>query len=205
MNFIKTIKNSKETQFKEKGSQFISRAYRIEEKDDATTLLQKIRKEFYDATHYCYAYKLSDNTIKYSDDSEPSGTAGIRILNAIEHFSLTNVLLVVIRYYGGVKLGVGPLGKAYYSASIEVLNNCIFQELYPFCKLDIRFSEDFTGLVFHLIKKHNAILEEQGFDTENIIKVRILEENANILANELITQSNTRISAHIHDNIMYIA
>lgn len=119
---IKTIKNFNQNSFKEKGSEFIAIVNSVDNEETALNQLTEIRKKYFDATHHCYAYKLKSGEEKYSDDGEPKGTAGIRILNAIEHFDLRDVLVIVVRYFGGTKLGVGPLGKAYYNSSIDVLN-----------------------------------------------------------------------------------
>ena len=108
---IRTIEGITEASIKEKGSVFTGKAYFMSNSQDCIAKLNEIKKEFYDATHHCYCYKLNTGEIKYSDNGEPSGTAGIRILNAIEHFILTDMLVVVIRYFGGTKLGVGPLVK----------------------------------------------------------------------------------------------
>ena len=111
---IKTIKKSAEVKFKEKGSLFLSKSYNITNVENVEDILNNLKKEFFDATHRCFAYRLNSvstaNNFRYSDDGEPSGTAGIRILNAIDHFELQNCLIAVIRYFGGTKLGVGPLG-----------------------------------------------------------------------------------------------
>ncbi|HKI77734.1 MAG TPA: YigZ family protein [Ignavibacteriaceae bacterium] len=119
---ILTISKFHETSFKEKGSLFAGQAYPVQNEEDFNQILVSVKKNFYDATHHCYAYKLIDGQFKYSDDGEPSGTAGVRILNAIDHFGITNVLVIVVRYFGGTKLGVGPLGKAYYASAQSVLN-----------------------------------------------------------------------------------
>ena len=94
---IKSITKFTETKFKEKGSQFIGQAYPVQKEEEAQELLESIRKKYYDATHHCYCYNIFESVNKYSDDGEPSGTAGIRILNAINHFELTNILVVSIR------------------------------------------------------------------------------------------------------------
>jgi uncharacterized YigZ family protein len=118
---ISTIKSSCDSRLKEKGSVFIAIAHPVKNIEETETLLSKIRKQYYDASHHCFAYRLSDGIFRYSDDGEPQGTAGLRILNAIDHFNLKNLLVVVIRYFGGTKLGVGPLGKAYYAAATQTL------------------------------------------------------------------------------------
>ena len=133
---IFTIKAFSESKFKEKGSQFIGQAYPIESTEDFNKIHLKVKKKFYDASHHCYAYRLVNSEFKYSDAGEPNGTAGIRILNAIDHFDLTNVLVIVIRYFGGTKLGVGPLGKAYYNSAetalklAEKIKRTAFQKVY---------------------------------------------------------------------------
>jgi len=88
MKSIETIINLSEFQFKEKGSLFVGRLFPIQSVDEAESILAEIRKKYYDATHNCYAYKfIADESFNYSDDGEPSGTAGIRIFNAIKHFN----------------------------------------------------------------------------------------------------------------------
>src|ERR1035437_10108273 len=103
MNIIKsirTIEGFMEAGIKEKGSVFTGQAYLVNNPEDCLSKLNEIKKEFYDTTHHCYCYKLNTGEIKYSDNGEPSVTAGVRILNAIDHFELTEILVVVIRYFG---------------------------------------------------------------------------------------------------------
>ena len=92
---IKTIEKFNQNSNKQKGSEFIGRVYHVEEENEIVETLNKLKKKYYDATHHCYAYKLLNGKIKYSDDGEPGGSAGIRILKAIEHFDLVNQLVVL--------------------------------------------------------------------------------------------------------------
>ncbi|MFI5238058.1 MAG: YigZ family protein, partial [Ignavibacteriales bacterium] len=96
---IRTIDNFKELTFKEKKSAFIAQVYSVNSVKAADEFLSETKKKYYDASHHCFAYKLIDATIRYSDSGEPSGTAGVRILSAIDHFNLSNQLVVVTRYY----------------------------------------------------------------------------------------------------------
>lgn len=153
---IRTIEGFKETRIKEKGSVFVGQSYFMSNSDDCITKLNEIRKEFYDATHLCYCYKLNSGETKYSDNGEPSGTAGIRILNAIDHFDLTDILVVVIRYFGGTKLGVGPLGKAYYESAHDVLKNSPIIVKDPYQKISISTNFDKMGHVFRLLSNFNG-------------------------------------------------
>ena len=118
---ILTVKEFYESKFKQKGSIFVGQAYPAGQEKQAEEILELVRKKYHDATHHCYAYRVYAKEEKYSDDGEPSGTAGVRILNAIHHLDLYNVLVISIRYFGGVKLGVGPLGKAYYQSALQTL------------------------------------------------------------------------------------
>ena len=162
---IKTINNFQELSFKEKASEFISIVYPIDNEGTAINQLNEVRKKYYDATHHCYAYKLKSGEEKYSDDGEPKGSAGVRILNAIQHFDLSDVLLVVVRYFGGTKLGVGPLGKAYYNASIDVLNvsEIITQTLYQKILIEVDFN--FISHVHRVINHHSAIIADSEYSS----------------------------------------
>ena len=119
-----TIKNSAETEIKIKASKFIGRVFPSQSVDEAILILENIRKKYYDATHHCYAYRIGlDKEIifRYSDDGEPSGTAGKPIYDRLEGQNLTNLILIVTRYYGGTKLGTGGLTHAYSDTAQQVL------------------------------------------------------------------------------------
>lgn len=117
-----TVSEEVETQFTEKKSIFISSVFIIEDTDAASRALDEIRKKYPDATHNCYAYVLNNGAVqRFSDDGEPSGTAGMPILNVINKLGLTNVLVIVTRYFGGVKLGAGGLVRAYSQGAADVL------------------------------------------------------------------------------------
>ena len=105
-----------------KKSKFIALLYEIEAVEDVNTILATLKKEHKKAKHFPYAYKI-DLNVKKSDDKEPSGTAGLPILNIIERNNLNNTLIVVIRYFGGIKLGAGGLLRAYSNAAKNVVNN----------------------------------------------------------------------------------
>ena len=155
---IITIDDFNEFSLKEKNSLFTGQVYHCENENEASKILSEVKKKFYDATHHCYAYKFIDGKFKYSDDGEPNGTAGIRILNALEHFNLTNVIVIVIRYYGGTKLGVGPLGKAYYNAAFNVLDKTKRLTKYHYQKLTIKAGFNYTDLVHRILAKYQAII-----------------------------------------------
>jgi uncharacterized YigZ family protein len=161
---IKTISAPSEFRLKEKGSLFISKALYAENEEAALSLLKSEKKESYNATHHCYTYKFQDGKFKYSDDGEPNGTAGLRIYNAINHFGLTNLILIVMRYFGGTKLGVGPLGKTYYDSAFKALENAKIETKTLYEKGIIEFGFDFSNLVHRLIAKFSVIIESTNYD-----------------------------------------
>ncbi len=164
---INTVEKFNQKSYKEKGSDFIGRVYHVEQENEIIETLNKLKKKYYDATHHCYAYKLLNGKIKYSDDGEPGGSAGIRILKAIEHFHLVNQLVVVTRYFGGTKFGVGPLGKAYYSAAYYVLeqSEIVVKTLYYIVYITSSFNN--ISHLHRIVKQHNSIIENSTY-RENV-------------------------------------
>ncbi len=121
----KTILNHSEGLYKDKGSKFIAHAYPVKDESEITGHLNEIKKAYHDARHHCYAWTLGFNAEHYkiNDDGEPSGTAGKPIHGQIRSFELSNILIVVVRYFGGTKLGVRGLINAYKGAAMDAINN----------------------------------------------------------------------------------
>ncbi|HQF43489.1 MAG TPA: YigZ family protein [Ignavibacteriaceae bacterium] len=201
---IKTIKNNRQNSFKEKGSEFIAIAYPVDNETAAQNHLQEIRKKYYDATHHCYAYKIKTGEQKYSDDGEPNGTAGIRILNAIEHFDLTDILLIVVRYFGGVKLGVGPLGKAYYNASTSVLEHSeiVQKTLYEEIGVEVEFN--FISNIHRVANQLSAIISDMQFTTNAYFTCYIKPINIEKFIAELTNLTNGQISIKRKKSYRYL-
>lgn len=160
---IKTISYETEFKLKEKGSIFIAKSFPVFYEKDIEQKINFIKKEFYDATHHCYSYQLHNNTIKYSDDGEPNGTAGLRIYNAQNHFELKNILTIVIRYFGGTKLGVGPLGKAYYDSAYGSLSHSKIKTLQLYQSLIISYDYSQSKNVHYLINKFDIKIIKNDF------------------------------------------
>lgn len=190
---IITISQFQEFTYKEKKSNFIAQVYPIENEQSASEILQQVKKTHYKANHHCYALKIIDSTIKYSDDGEPGGTAGIRILNAIDHFDVTNLILIVIRYFGGTKLGVGPLGKAYYEAAFNVLQNS--KKMKKTLVKQLKFNSDFS-LVNHiqkLLDSYQAKIISSEYLTDVNFNIVVPLRNIDTLKNNLTNISNGKI------------
>ncbi len=161
---IKTPESVSEFRTKEKGSTFISLTKGIETEEEANSYLQSVKKKYYDATHHCYSYKLVNGLYKYSDAGEPNGTAGIRIYNAQNHYELTNLITIIVRYFGGVKLGVGPLGKAYYEAASENLATTKILKKLLHHEMIISYGYEESKTVHRFITKHSIIIRETLFN-----------------------------------------
>ncbi len=160
---IKTISHKTEFKLKEKGSIFIAKSFPINSEKEIEQELNSIKKEYYDATHHCYSYQLQNGNFKYSDDGEPNGTAGLRIYNAQNHFELKNILTIVIRYFGGTKLGVGPLGKAYYESAFGSLSNSRIKILQLYQSLIISYDYSQSKNIHYLINKYDIKIINNDF------------------------------------------
>ena len=204
MKEIETIVTKSEFQFKEKGSLFVGRVFPIQNVEEAESILSAIRKKHYDATHNCYAYKLiDDESFKYSDDGEPSGTAGIRIFNAIKHFNLSNVLIISTRYYGGTKLGVGPLGKAYYNSAFGAIENATIVTKVNYSKVIIDFGYEFISDVHHFINTYKAQNIINLFNENPQIECLIKPEFVDKLTEDLTAVSSGEIEGKVLEKNIY--
>ena len=174
-----TIKTEAETAFKIKGSRFIGRAFLCHTVKQAEKILEDLRKEFHDATHHCFAYRVGwgkDMEFRYSDDGEPSGTAGKPIYDCIEGHGLTDVLVVVTRYFGGVKLGTGGLTHAYSRGAGDALEQA--GKVENFITGQIKLFLDFSDYnrIERLIDKYKGKRLKSDF-TERVAMIVELRES----------------------------
>ncbi|MFD2202759.1 YigZ family protein [Shivajiella indica] len=171
-----TLQRESEGVYKEKGSKFLAFAFPVQNEEEVKEKLEVLRKKFYDARHHCYAYVLGRNRDIYraNDDGEPNHSAGDPILGQIRSHQLTNVLIVVVRYFGGTKLGVGGLITAYKTAAADsIANNEIITAVQQE-KVKIDFEYLRMNEVMKLIKDYELQIIEQHFDNQCqiILKVR---------------------------------
>lgn len=164
-------KETEDIVLKEKGSKFIGFAYPVNSESDIKSRLNKLQELHPKATHHCYAYRLGINGENYraNDDGEPSGSAGLPIYNQLLAHQITNILVVVIRYYGGTKLGVGGLVKAYKESAKYTLEhtNIITKELESQIELKFKFSQQ--NLIFTLLNKYDGKI--LSFEAEDICTI----------------------------------
>lgn len=188
MDTFFTIKQASKGEYKENKSTFLAFAYPIENAEQVKQFVDNLKKEYYDARHHCFAYKIGIGKEVQSrafDDREPSHTAGEKILGAIESKNLTNVLIVVVRYFGGIKLGASNLAKAYKQASMEALGNAEIIE--RTITEDILFSFDFS-----IMANVNKFLKDNRFDktsyayvSANEILLKVNKDNKENIINQL--------------------
>lgn len=146
-----TIEKEEKNEIIIKNSQFISLIYKVYSKEQINKYLQEAKLNYPEATHYCYAYKIDDQ-VKSNDDGEPSGTAGLPILEVINKQELNYTLIIVIRYFGGIKLGAGGLLRAYSKSASNVLKLCQLNELKQGKQLTISFNYDLVKQINYLLK-----------------------------------------------------
>lgn len=170
-----TIRKRSEGFYKEKGSKFIGIAIPVKTEGQVKEAQEMIRKEYHDARHHCYAWMLGydRNQFRANDDGEPSNSAGKPILGQIESFGLTNVLIIVVRYFGGTKLGVGGLITAYKAAAKDALENAdIFEDT---VKKLIEFSCNYEDMpmVMNLLKENQLNIVQQVMEVDCALGVEI--------------------------------
>jgi len=146
-----------------KGSRFIAQIFPVESKEDAEEKYTTVKKQFYDATHNCFAYRIDEHTFRYSDDGEPSGTAGKPILQVLESRDLFEVLCVVTRYFGGKKLGTGGLIRAYADAAKEALKNLKIKEKIKLKTLQVKTDYVNEKHVFHLLNQFEGHVKSSDY------------------------------------------
>ena len=171
---------SKEALFKEKNSKFFGYAFPVTKVDEVTQHLTRLKKQHHSARHWCYAYQIGTESIIYraNDDGEPSNSAGQPIYGQIQSFEITNVLIVVVRYFGGVKLGVGGLINAYRTAAQYALNESKIVERTINKRFLILFDYKNMNRVMRIIKEKRIMIVSQKLELDCRIIISIRKNNA---------------------------
>lgn len=182
-----TIAEPAEAIYKERSSKFLVYAYPVESEEEVKLHLDRLRKEFFDATHHCYAYRLGaeGEHFRANDDGEPSGTAGKPILGQLLSAQLTNCLVVVVRYFGGTKLGVSGLIQAYKESTAEVIAASQIVEKTVDCLFEVQFPYIAMNGVQRVVKEVAPRIDRQEFDNLCTMTLRIRKSEAPILESKL--------------------
>lgn len=173
--------------YSEKRSKFLAFAHHVETIDEIKDILASYRKKYYDARHVCYAYVLGADKADFraNDDGEPSSTAGKPILGQINSYDLTNVLVIVVRYYGGVNLGTGGLIVAYRTAAADALDHATIETRLVEEVITYSFQYPMMNAVMRVIKEMQPRIVSQTFDNTCSISMSIRQEMATVLRDRL--------------------
>lgn len=166
--------------YSEKRSKFLAFVHHVDSVDEAMAIVKEYRKKYYDARHCCYAYVLGSDRADFraNDDGEPSSTAGKPILGQLNRLELTDVLVVVIRYYGGVNLGTGGLIVAYRTATEDALSKAVIEEKFVEERITYRFTYPMINAVMRVVKETGARIVSQSFDNDCEIVLSIRQSLA---------------------------
>lgn len=186
MSEYKTVLGESYSEFTEKKSKFISNCISVNSQEQASQYIQKIKSKYNDARHNTYAYDINNpKTLKYSDDGEPQGTAGIQILTAIKNFNLQDILIVVTRYFGGILLGAGGLSRAYRKSAEESIknNNIIVKKLCVVTDLTVPYT--FIKSISNLLSSNVSVIEKIDYGEEIKITAYIKKESFSLIEQKI--------------------
>jgi uncharacterized YigZ family protein len=192
----KSISAISKGSYKEKGSKFFSFAFPVISEEEVKEKLAMLRKEYHDARHHCYAYRLGydKSVFRINDDGEPSGTAGRPIFGQIVSRDLTRILIVVIRYFGGIKLGVPGLINAYKSAAVDALDKAIIVNKTIHEEYHVRFDYGVMNSVMKILKEEHADIINQEFGNSCKLDFSIRRSSGNKISARLQKISDVSVT-----------
>jgi uncharacterized YigZ family protein len=170
------IKGPKRVEVKIKASRFIASAGKVTTEEEVAAFLEAVAKEYSDARHHCFAWRIGtgrNSKYRYSDNGEPSGTAGLPIFRVIEGRKFSNIIIVVTRYFGGIKLGTGGLIRAYSKSTMDVLKECEVEKSYPIETAKFKTSFEFVSLVHVIISSFKANLVDSAYGEQPTFTIQI--------------------------------
>ncbi|MEO8666497.1 MAG: YigZ family protein [Ignavibacteria bacterium] len=190
-----TIEKSSYAEIKITKSRFVSQAFPLDPGTNIPGVLKEVKKKYYDASHHPFAYRLGidRNNFKVSDDGEPSGSAGKAILEAIDKHDLTNVIVIVARYFGGTKLGVGGLRRAFFESADQCLNNAEITEKLITEKIDLEFDYTFMNVVMKIIEAEKIKLLENNSDEKCRLTLEVRLSKIEHIKKEFVSITNGSI------------
>lgn len=187
---------SEEVLYKEKNSKFFGYCFPVQCEEEVKLILDQIKKQHFSARHWCYAFQIGTEQIQYraNDDGEPSGSAGLPIYGQIQSFEVTNVLVVVVRYFGGVKLGVGGLVTAYKETAKMALENAEIIEKTIDIYYKINFGYKDMNRVMRVVKEKNLNIIGQKLELDCEIEIAVRKKEAQMIFDIFQTMYEVKIS-----------
>lgn len=197
-DFYLTIQQRERASIKVRGSEFIATAIPVASKEQALKELEGLRSEFWDATHNCFAYRIGKSGLEFrtSDDGEPSGSAGKPILFVLNKYDVSDILMVVTRYYGGTKLGIGGLARAYSEAASVVLESCVKIPVYSSKDIRVMCIYEDVAIIRRIIDEYAINSDSEYRDAVEFI-ARIPESQCDAFIQEVISSTAGRAGAMI--------
>lgn len=193
MNYL-TIAGSVKTSFIEKRSEFIGYLSPVHNNEEAINFINSVKAEHRKAKHHVYAYILrNDNIIRYSDDGEPQGTAGVPVLDVLQKKQLTDICCVVVRYFGGILLGGGGLVRAYSHSAVLSCDSANIQHMYESTPVMLRMDYTLYGKVTHCLPKYGVLEKNNHFGTDVMLELLVRNEVLQDFAKELTEISSGNI------------
>lgn len=200
MNSYKTVRQDGISEYTEKKSRFISYVYPVSAESDALSKLEKLRKKHYDATHVVFAYKIKENNIqRFSDDGEPQGTAGVPVLEVINKGELTDVMIAVVRYFGGTLLGAGGLVRAYSKSASLGVASAIPVNMCECTLFDIECPYTLLGKLQNTLSANGAKKNDIIYADNITLKYYIKEEDLDKLIKDITEVSNGTCKVKVTD------
>jgi len=183
-DFYKTIEKPAEGFYREKGSRFLAFGFPVENEDQIKEIITTIRRKYHDARHHCYAYRLGikKDIYRMNDDGEPSGTAGKPIFGQLLSGNLTNILVIVVRYFGGILLGTGGLVSAYRAATADMLSGAVIITRHEMVRMRITFPYEALNIVMKIIKDEDLVPEKPEFGMICSVNLSVRENSRERLA-----------------------
>lgn len=182
--YITVTERVQSTEIKVKGSKFIAGITHAGDKTNAEKIYQEFKQKYYDATHNCFAYRITEDEFRYSDDGEPSGTAGLPIFKVLENNQLYEVLLVVTRYFGGTKLGTGGLARAYSDAGLECVRGSKKIIKTRYITINLQTSYNRYNELLRLVSRFNGKFQQSDYNDKIDLTLQIPKSKFNLFQTE---------------------
>ena len=182
--YLTVAETIQSVEIKVKGSKFIASVIQSSSKTVAEKQYQEFKQKYHDATHNCYAYRISENEFRYSDDGEPSGTAGLPIFKVLENNEIFEILLVVTRYYGGTKLGTGGLARAYSDAALECINKSKKIQKTRYITINLQTTYNRYNELLRLVSKFNGKFKQSDYQDTIDLTLQIPKSKFNLFQME---------------------
>lgn len=205
MNSFKTVHSFGSDEIIVNKSRFIGYASPINSEDEAIDFINQVKKKHADATHNVYAYVYGDNSNiqRFSDDGEPSGTAGIPVLNLIKLEDLKNIVVVVTRYFGGVLLGAGGLARAYSKSAKIGIDSAIIVDKILYCDVNVEIDYTLLGKLENELSKNNYLIKNKLFNEKVNLNILCIEEDIEKLRSLILNASSAKCKIEVVNSSYY--